>query len=94
MDRARIIDGRCTGKTEKLLKIAEERHAAVVCANPYAMQYKSQQYGTNVTHFYSYNGFMESDNSTENFVIDELENFITAVTRNPHFVGYTISEED
>ena len=30
----RIVDGRCTGKTRRLLEAAKEQGATVVCSNP------------------------------------------------------------
>jgi len=38
----RIIDGRGTGKTSKLMLLAKENNAVFVCSNPRAMKYKAE----------------------------------------------------
>jgi len=41
----RIIDGRGTGKTNRLMLFAKEHNAIFVCANPEAMRVKAEAYG-------------------------------------------------
>ena len=40
-----IVGGRSTGKTRKLLELAKEKDALVICRNPAAMQAKAHAYG-------------------------------------------------
>ena len=41
----RIIDGRGTGKTARLMERAKESHARIACNNPKAMEQKAHAYG-------------------------------------------------
>ena len=41
----RVIDGRGSGKTSKLMEIAKENNAMFVCSNPQAMEVKARAYG-------------------------------------------------
>lgn len=94
----RIIDGRGTGKTYKLLMAAHDQGATVVCSNPHAFSDKALRYGIYGLKFLSYNEFLEGGNAVdEKIMIDELEAFLTYMCQyNPacQFVGYTLSNED
>ena len=37
----RIIDGRGTGKTSRLMLLAKDTDSVIACANPYAFQQKA-----------------------------------------------------
>ena len=41
----RIIDGRGTGKTSRLLLLAKENNSVVVCGNPDQMRNHAYRYG-------------------------------------------------
>lgn len=94
----RIIDGRGTGKTSRLMLIAKENNAVFVCSNTKAMETKAHAYGFTGILFMSYYEFNEVIRGKgyldRNVVIDDLENYIN-YTISPTFklVGYSISEE-
>ena len=50
----RIIDGRSTGKTSRLLLLAKENNGIVVCAYPEWMKEKAYKYGLVGIDFISY----------------------------------------
>ena len=50
----RIIDGRGSGKTSRLMLLAKENNAALVCSNPRAMEAKAHAYGIVGIDFMSY----------------------------------------
>lgn len=90
----RIIDGRGTGKTSKLLLLAKENNAVLVCSNPRAMEYKAKQYGINDIHMISYGEFLNNyHGSKTQYVIDEIENFLDIVYGANKVIGYTLSVE-
>ena len=41
----RIIDGRGTGKTSRLMLLAKDTNSVIACANPYAFEQKAKAYG-------------------------------------------------
>ena len=47
----RIIEGRGTGKTSRLMLFAKENNAIFVCGNPDAMRYKAKAYGIDSVNF-------------------------------------------
>lgn len=89
----RIIDGRGTGKTSRLMLLAKENNGVIVCANPVKMREKAEVYGIVGLEFLSYKDFMEqpSDPSTP-YYIDELESYVKTLTQGK-LQGYTLSEE-
>lgn len=89
----RIIDGRGTGKTSRLMLLAKENNGVIVCANPQKMREKAEVYGIIGLEFISYKEFMEqpSDPFT-NYYIDELEGYVKTLTQD-RLQGYTLSEE-
>lgn len=96
----RIIDGRGTGKTSRLLLLAKENNGIVVCKNPDHMREKAYAYGLTGIDFVSYKDFdrdvsesYESGNTYSKPVfIDELDNYLKYLQFN--IQGYTISNED
>lgn len=56
----RIIDGRGTGKTSRLLLLAKENNGIVVCAWPHAMREKAYNYGLTGIDFMSYEEFIQN----------------------------------
>lgn len=90
----RIIDEKGTGKTSKLLLLAKENNAVLVCSNPRAMEYKAKQYGMNDIHMISYGEFLNNyRGSKTQYVIDEIENFLDIVYGANKVIGYTLSVE-
>ena len=72
MDRF-IIGGNSTGKTRKLLEIAKESGAIVVCENPNAMMSKAHAYGIVGLHIIGYEQYMSCVSESGNlFVVDEI----------------------
>lgn len=97
----RIIDGRGTGKTSRLLLLAKENDGIVVCKNPDHMREKAYAYGLTGIDFISYQDFdrdvSESYESGNTYYgkpvfIDELDNYLKHLQFN--IQGYTISNED
>lgn len=94
----RIIDGRGTGKTGRLMLLAKESNAIFVCSNTKAMETKARVYGITGILFMSYYEFnktiSEKGYLNRYVVIDDLESYVD-YTISPTFnlVGYTISED-
>ena len=91
----RIIDGRGTGKTSRLMLLAKENDAIFVCNDPHCMETKALSYGIKDIQFVSYYDYLRFnyDTDKENVVIDELEAFLKCML-NGHLVGYTLSNTD
>ena len=70
----RIIEGRGTGKTSRLMLFAKENNAIFVCGNPDAMRYKAKAYGIDSVNFISYGDFFNHYNeySNQKYVVDEV----------------------
>ena len=101
----RIIDGRGSGKTSRLMWLAKENNATLVCSNPRALEAKAHAYGIVGIDFMSYADAIDhmrafdSKHTNENrkcaIVIDELESFVQcALGMNGPLIGYTLSNED
>lgn len=92
----RIIDGRGTGKTSRLMLIAKDNDAIFVCGNPRAMEQKAHAYGITGITFMSYADFIMSrpGSRDQKYVVDELEGFIRTTHINSEFIGYTLSEDE
>lgn len=91
----RIIDGRGTGKTHKLLEAANNEKAIVVCNNPEGMRVKAEAYGFNDIKCISYGEYVNEvfySGSHTPIFIDELEAFLN-YTISSYIAGYTISVE-
>ena len=89
----RIIDGRGTGKTSRLLLLAKENNGIVVCANPQAMREKAYRYGITGIDFLSYGEFAHNQIPCRPIFIDEIDSFLNSIS-NAKIQGYTISNED
>lgn len=94
----RIIDGRGTGKTSRLMLLAKETNGTIVCSNPRAMQTKAYAYGITGINFISYNDFLYGTGAdVGNYYIDELETFLSYVQSAAKIrgtlCGYSLSEE-
>ena len=90
----RIIDGRGTGKTRKLLQYAYDNKLVVMCNSPERMHYKATAYGFPNIICVPYTTDLDSIGGP--YVIDEIENFMTYCmsSKETPFVGYTLSNED
>lgn len=86
----RIIDSRGSGKTSRLMLIAKENNATLVCANPAAMEVKAQAYGLSDINFISYHDFVTSYEEG-NFVIDEIETFVQSIMGDNQLIGYSLT---
>jgi hypothetical protein len=92
----RIVDGRGTGKTSRLMLLAKDIGATIVCSNPHAMEQKAHAYGITGINFISYGEFTPERRAgdTGKYLIDELEAYLDHHFRyETRIVGYTISEE-
>lgn len=69
-----IIGNASTGKTRKLIELAYDRNAVVVCFNPDAMRVKAHNYGFHGLEFYGYDEILYLREG-RNIVVDELEEF-------------------
>lgn len=90
----RIIDGRGSGKTSRLMLLAKETNSKIACMNPLAMREKAYAYGITGIEFISYSD-LSSGKYTEkdNIMIDEIEVFISNYI-DGKLTGYTLSNED
>ena len=86
----RIIDGRGTGKTSRLMLLAKENDGIVVCKDPNIMRDKAYRYGITGINFISYREFFHSP-PTQPCYIDEIDLFLKSINANVD--GYTISED-
>ena len=90
----RIIDSRATGKTSRLMLLAKENNAILVCNNPRAMAYKAKQYGIDDIEFMSYGEYYTREkNPKDKFIIDELENYVMA-TSCQDIIAYSLSVDN
>lgn len=89
----RVIDGRGSGKTSKLMEIAKENNAMFVCSNPQAMEVKARAYGISDVKFISYHDFVTSY-EPGNIVIDEAEQFVKSIMGDNQLIGYSLTIED
>ena len=91
----RIIDGRGSGKTSRLMLLAKETGATIACSNPWAMAEQAQAYGIVGVNFISYEELFHNDFTTKDIkiLIDEIENFIQ-YQLSGRLIGYTLSNED
>ena len=95
----RIIDGRGSGKTSRLMLIAKENNATFVCSNPRAMEAKAHAYGIVGINFLDYYTYLTSrGKKLEKIVIDEMESFIQYAKdmycAQGTLIGYTLTDGD
>lgn len=91
----RIINSHETGKTKKLMLLAQTHNALFVCANPDAMQVKANSYGITGVQFVSYYDYLHLNYEPEDVdvVVDELENLVQCML-DGKLVGYSLSDND
>ena len=89
----RIIEGRGTGKTLRLMLLAKENNGILVCSNPYAMEQKAKAYGFTGFRIIGYHDYLNDiyDLKSEPCFIDELEDFVKWIGND--LSGYTLSLE-
>lgn len=95
----RIIDGRGTGKTSRLMLLAKENGAIIVCYDPAIYKSKAERYGIIGIDFISYRDYIfELNKGNANkyrgrkILIDELDFFLYHLDQ--YIQGYTINNED
>ncbi len=88
-----IIDKRGSGKTGRLMLLAQENNGVFVCANPYGMREKAKNYGFSGFEIVSYEDYLKHNYSYNKMVfIDELELFVKSLGNNLN--GYSLSLGD
>lgn len=88
-----IIDKRGSGKTSRLMLLAQEHNGIFVCANPYGMREKAKNYGFSGFEIVSYEDYLKHNYSYNKMVfIDELELFVKSLGNNLN--GYSLSLGD
>ena len=96
-----IVGGRSTGKTRKLLELAKEKNALVICKNPAAMGRKAEAYGIYGLKFAGYGDSLTcllediigNPLCCEKFVVDETKEFLDYIFA-ANCVGYSQTEDD
>ena len=91
----RIIDGRSTGKTSRLMLLAKENNGIIVYQNPTALQQKAYGYGITGIDYLSYEQYLElvyCNAIHKPIYIDEIEQFLKHLDTN--IQGYSLSEEN
>lgn len=88
----RVIGGRSSGKTSRLMFLAKETGAAIACSNPNAMRQKAFAYGLTGINFISYSDLFTGKYNDE-VLIDELETFVNNYT-DANVIGYSLTNED
>ena len=93
MDRF-IIGDNGTGKTRKLLEIAKESGAIVVCENPNAMMSKAHAYGIVGLHIIGYEQYMCCVSKSDDlFVVDEIGKLMNYWTHG-RLYGFTMTVDE
>ena len=69
----RIIDGRSSGKTSRLMLLAKETGAKIACNNPSAMRQKAYAYGITGIDFISYSDLFTNKYDHDKILIDEIK---------------------
>ena len=87
-----IIDKKGSGKTSRLMLLAQENNGVFVCANPHGMREKAKNYGFSSFEIVSYKDYLEHNYSYGKMVfVDELELFVKSLGNNLN--GYSLSLE-
>lgn len=89
----RIIEGRSTGKTGRLMLLAKETGAKIACSNPKAMQEKAYAYGITGIEFIPYSQLFTGKHIHDKILIDEIEAFVSNYA-DGQLIGYTLTDED
>lgn len=88
----KIIGERSSGKTLRLMLLAIETGATIVCSNPEAFYYKAQAYGYNDITFISYEDyFIHRGEKDTKYLIDEVDGLLQAFDNN--IIGYCATQD-
>lgn len=87
----KIISGRGTGKTQKLLLLAQENDGVVVCLSPKAMKEKAYNYGIMGVAYMSYEDFSFDYYFDCPVYIDDVDAFLSF--KNKDIKGFSLSED-
>jgi hypothetical protein len=93
----RIIDGRGTGKTSRLMLLAKEQNGIIVCHDPDIYQKKAWNYGLTGIDFISYSGYLRDLQERRHgyadrpIFIDELDSLLKYLHSN--IAGYSLSQD-
>lgn len=95
----RIIDSRASGKTSRLMLLAKETGATIVCSNPRAMETKAHAYGIVGIDFMDYATYLNTKGmDCGKIMIDEMEAFVKFTIGSncgqSELIGYTLSNGD
>lgn len=90
----RIIDKRGSGKTSRLMLLAKETDATIVCSNPEAFAYKAKAYGLEGIEFITYEDYFNYilEDKSNKYLIDELDGLLQCFDNN--IIGYCLTPED
>lgn len=92
----RIIDKRGSGKTSRLMLLAKETGATIVCSMPRGFEAKAQAYGITGLKFISYHEFLDPAKHhgahDERFLIDEVDGLLKRIDGN--VIGYCLTPDD
>lgn len=92
----KIIGERGSGKTKKLLLLAQSNNAVFVCSNPSAMIEKAHSYGLRGIEVQSYEDYCFSKNTkysrSKKYVIDDIDLFLNCFEKN--VIAFSATEED
>jgi len=89
-----IIDKRGSGKTLRLMLLAKETGAIIVCANPHAFEAKAKAYEIEGLTFISYSDMYDInyDYGKTKLLIDEVDELLKAWDDN--IIGFNMSIEE
>ncbi len=74
-----IVGNNNSGKTKKLMLLAQEHNGVLICANPHAMREKAKAYGLTGFDIVSYRDFFDISNVYEKpCFIDEIDKCLMA----------------
>lgn len=91
----RIIDKRGSGKTSRLMLLAKEANATIVCSFPRGFEAKAKAYGITGLKFISYHEFLDPSyhrGREEKFLIDEVDGLLKRIDGN--VIGYCLTPDD
>lgn len=75
----KIIDKRYTGKSCRLMLLAKEKDAIIVCPNPTFFKENIKKYGMSGIQCISYGEFLEYHDQHKTYVIDEIDGLLLAL---------------
>ena len=97
-----VIGGRSSGKTRKIMELAKEKNAIVICKNAAAMERKAAAYGIFGLKFMSYSDVLLGIHAdycegvippNSNYVVDEVKDFTDFLLAS-NCIGFTQTEDD